>query len=222
MRLLSANNSAMVERVKHERILLQRPARVFVSSGANVNFEMFCTSRDLSISGIFLNSEGLLRIGMQVQIDLEVRGNEILNLNGEVIRRIEFGDREHPPGFAVKFGVLSPKSHETLLRYFVTDKILIFSKIFREHFPHLDKSVTEQDLALVVNLWEDNRHALAEESRVAPVKPLPQMLDQAPTRRPTQSERTTERPRPLFQPPPAKPAAKPVEEKGGKRKPTKV
>jgi hypothetical protein len=187
----------MVDRVKHERILLQRPARVFVNKDDEIAFEMFCTSRDLSISGIFLNSEALLRNGMQIQIDLEVRKDEVLNLNGEVIRRIEFGDREHPPGFAVKFGELTPKSHETLLRYFVTDRIVAFSKIFREQFPHLDQSVTEQDLALVVNLWEDHRHALIEESRVAPVKPPPQLLE-------TRALRPRADTKPLFQPPPAR------------------
>src|SRR5688572_12132128 len=99
----------MVERIKHERIPLQRPARVFILRDDELMFEMFCTSRDLSISGIFLSTEALLRIGAAVQIDLEVRDGEILSLNGEVIRRIEFGDREHSAGFAVKFGELSPK-----------------------------------------------------------------------------------------------------------------
>ena len=120
----------MVERIKHERILLARPARVYVERDDETMFEMFCTSRDLSISGIFLNSEALLRIGMAVTIDLEVRKGEWLTLNGEVIRRIEFNDREHDAGFAVRFGTLSAKSHETLLRYFVTDRIVAFTKIF--------------------------------------------------------------------------------------------
>ncbi|MCC6811175.1 MAG: PilZ domain-containing protein [Deltaproteobacteria bacterium] len=212
----------MVERIKHERILLQRPARVFVNKKEALIFEMYCTSRDLSISGIFLNSEGLLRIGMPVEIDLEVRNDEILNLNGEVIRRIEFGDREHPPGFAVKFGALSPQSHETLLRYFVTDRIVAFSKIFREQFPHLDQSVTEQDLALVVNLWEDHRHALIEETRVAPVKPPPSMLEQ---KTPAKAAARPGGDKPIFQPPPAQAARTPVKapppepaNKPGKRK----
>lgn len=204
----------MVERIKHERILLQRPARVFVAKKNELSFEMFCTSRDLSISGIFLNCEGLLRIGMAVQIDLEVRSDEILNLNGEVIRRIEFGDREHQPGFAVKFGELSPKSHETLLRYFVTDRIIAFSKIFREQFPHLDQSVTEQDLALVVNLWEDHRHSLIEESRVAPVKPPPQMLEERKDKRPERGPSDAR----IFQPPPPRPVPVKPDDKAGKGK----
>ncbi len=180
----------MVERVKHERILLERPARVFIERGNETVFETFCTSRDLSISGIFLNSTCLLRVSAQVQIDLEVRPGEILNLNGEVIRRIEFGDREHLPGYAVTFGTLTPKSHETLLRYFVTDRIVQFTKIFQQHFPHLERSVTEQDLALVVNLWEDHRHALIEDSRVAPVKPPPATFAPPPARPPAASERS--------------------------------
>jgi PilZ domain len=105
----------MVERVKHERILLERPARIFVERDGALLFETYCKSRDLSISGIFLNTSALLRLGTQVDIDLEVRDGEVLSLNGIVIRRIEFGDREHEPGFAVQFGALSPRSHETLL-----------------------------------------------------------------------------------------------------------
>jgi hypothetical protein len=61
-----------------------------------------------------------------------------------------------------------------LLRYFVTDKIVDFHERFRKAFPHLDNTVTEQDLALVVNLWEDNRHLLVSEGGSGtPVKAPP-------------------------------------------------
>jgi hypothetical protein len=164
-------SSRMVDRIKHERILLKRRARVFIGKEDTPNFEMFCFSRDLSISGIFLNTETLMRIGLHLEIDLEVRPDEWLRLNGEVTRRIEFGDREHAAGIGVAFGELSDRSHETLLRYFLTDKVLRFYQIFLKRFPHLHEEMTEQDIALVVNLWEDNRHQLVEDTpRDAPVK----------------------------------------------------
>ena len=139
---------------------------------------MHCFSRDLSISGIFLNTEALLRIGGDVQIDLEVHPEEWLALNGEVARRIEFGDREHASGFAVKFGELSDRSHETLLRYFLTDKVVAFYQIFLQRFPHLRDELSEQDAALIVNLWEDNRHALVEEHHNnAPITSPPRIFE---------------------------------------------
>lgn len=167
----------MAERTKHERILLKRKARVFVGDGETPDFEMFCSSRDLSISGMFLNTDCLLRVGREINVDLEVREGEWLPLVGAVARRIEFNDREHAPGFAVTFGQLSATSRETLLRYFVTARIVEFTKIFRAEFPHLDERVTEQDLALVVNLWEDHRHALVEDGREAPIRPPPKIFE---------------------------------------------
>lgn len=164
---------SVVDRIKHERILLKRRARVWRGDDQHVDFELHCESRDLSISGIFLNTLCLLRNDTEVNVDLEVREDEWLPLNGAVARRIEFDDREHHPGFAVKFGELSDRSHETLLRYFVTEKIEKYTAIFQERFPHLDGIVSEQDIALIVNLWEDHRHLLVHESKDAPVKPAP-------------------------------------------------
>lgn len=201
----------MADRIKHERILLERPARVFIEAQGTLRFETHCQSRDLSISGIFLNCSALLRVGTHVNVDLEVRPGEVLDLNGEVVRRIEFGDREHEPGFAVKFGELSARAHETLLRYFVTDKIARFTTIFHRHFPHLDNTVSEQDLALIVNLWEDNRHHLSEDSpAVAPVKLPPPTLGPAKTSRDTQPRDSTRPAAPLFSPPPVRPQPAPA------------
>lgn len=165
----------MVDRIKHERILLQRRARVWRGNTSDEvpSFEMFCVSRDLSISGIFLNSLCLMRNGTEVRVDLEVRDGEWLTLNGHVARRIELADSDHHPGFAVKFGVLSDRSHETLLRYFVTEKIEKYVAIFHQRFPHLVGVVSEQDIALIVNLWEDHRHLLVTDTQDAPVKPAP-------------------------------------------------
>jgi len=176
----------VVDRIKHERIPLKRRARVYIGDSEEPSFEMHCYSRDLSISGIFLNTECLLRIDKEVRIDLEVHPEEWLALNGEVARRIEFGDREHAPGFAVAFGELSDRSHETLLRYFLTDKVVAFYQIFLKRFPHLRDELSEQDAALIVNLWEDNRHALVEEShKNAPITTPPRIFELASGRGPT-------------------------------------
>jgi len=167
----------VADRIKHERIPLKRRARVYIGNSDEPTFEMHCLSRDLSISGIFLNTETLLRIGLDVKIDLEVHPEEWLALNGEVARRIEFNDREHASGFAVAFGELSDRSHETLLRYFLTDKVVAFYQIFLKRFPHLRDELSEQDAALIVNLWEDNRHALVEESHNAPITTPPRIFE---------------------------------------------
>lgn len=180
----------MVDRIKHERIPLKRRARVYIGDSDDPSFEMHCFSRDLSISGIFLNTECLLRIEKDVHIDLEVHPEEWLALNGEVARRIEFGDREHAPGFAVAFGELSDRSHETLLRYFLTDKVVAFYQIFLKRFPHLRDELSEQDAALIVNLWEDNRHALVEEHHNnAPITTPPRIFELPSGRRPAPPSR---------------------------------
>lgn len=114
-----------------------------------------------------------MRDGTEVRVDLEVRDGEWLTLNGHVARRIELADGDHHPGFAVKFGVLSDRSHETLLRYFVTEKIEKYVAIFHQRFPHLIGVVSEQDIALIVNLWEDHRHLLVTDTQDAPIKPAP-------------------------------------------------
>ena len=206
----------VVDRIKHERIPLKRRARVYVGDSDEPTFEMHCLSRDLSISGIFLNTETLLRIGLDVKIDLEVHPEEWLALNGEVARRIEFNDREHAAGFAVAFGELSDRSHETLLRYFLTDKVVAFYQIFLKRFPHLRDELSEQDAALIVNLWEDNRHALVEESHNAPITTPPRIFElpgggmrEKPVARPS-AKAPLARPAPVAKAVPAKVATVPA------------
>jgi hypothetical protein len=206
----------VVDRIKHERIPLKRRARVYVGDSDAPSFEMHCLSRDLSISGVFLNTECLLRVGTVVQIDLEVHPEEWLSLNGGITRRIEFGDREHAAGFAVEFGELSDRSHETLLRYFLTDKVVAFYQIFLKRFPHLRDEMSEQDAALIVNLWEDNRHSLVSETHNAPVTHTPRIFE-APNKRPptkplpVRPSAPPPKPAPVKIAPPVKaPLAKPV------------
>jgi len=69
--------------------------------------------RDLSLGGIFVNTSEKLRVGQEVELEIQVRGAEPIKISGEVVRVVQ------PIGAALRF---LETAQETLDRL---DKLLL-------------------------------------------------------------------------------------------------
>jgi hypothetical protein len=69
--------------------------------------------RDLSLGGIFVNTSEKLRVGQEVELEIQVRGAEPFRISGEVVRVVQ------PIGAALRFLETPPEILERL------DKLLL-------------------------------------------------------------------------------------------------
>jgi hypothetical protein len=64
-------------------------------------------------------------------------------------------------GMGVIFTHLDAENRERLLRFFVSERVRDFyNDKFIVEFPHLQKTMSLKDVALVINLWEDKEGRL--------------------------------------------------------------
>lgn len=154
---------ADVERREHERIDIQMPTRMWldeVRHGKNVFFEGHATTRDLAIGGTFLHSSYLLPVGFPVNLEMEIGGGDKLVTRGEIVHRLEPTEARET-GMGVIFTHVDAENRERLLRFFVSERVRTFyTERFVVEFPHLRDVMTLEDVALVVNLWEDKEGRL--------------------------------------------------------------
>jgi hypothetical protein len=143
---------------EHERIEIELPTRLWLDetkNGRAVRFEGHAKTRDLSIGGTFLYSEYLLPVGCPINLEMSLDDGDVLSARGEVVHRIRAGEGDEP-GMGVVFTALDAENRERLLRFFVSDRVREFyEQRFIIEFPHLGGVMSLQDVALVINLWED-------------------------------------------------------------------
>lgn len=150
----------MAENALHEneRIEIELPTRLWLDEtrkGKAVRFEGHAKTRDLSIGGTFLQCDYLLPIGCPVNLEMTIEGDEMLSARGEVAHRITEGEGEET-GMGIVFTAIDAPNRERLLRFFVSDRVSEFyEKRFIVEFPHLKNVMSLEDVALVINLWED-------------------------------------------------------------------
>ena len=148
---------------ENERIEIEMPTRMWLDEprrGKAVRFEGHAKTRDLSIGGTFLQCNYLLPVGFPLNLEMELEGGELLVARGEVIHRVEEGQGEET-GMGVIFTEVDAENRERLLRFFVSDKVETFyAERFVVEFPHLKGVMSLEDVALVVNLWEDKERRL--------------------------------------------------------------
>ena len=146
-----------------ERIEIQLPTRLWLDetrNGRQVRFEGHALTRDLAIGGTFLESSYLLPIGCPVNLEMTLDSGDVLSARGEVVHRIKAGESDEP-GMGIIFTAVDAENRERLLRFFVPDRVKQFySKRFVVEFPHLSGRMSLQDVALVINLWEDKEGRL--------------------------------------------------------------
>lgn len=145
------------ERREHERIPIEMRTRLWLEESyrsQQVVFEGFSETQNLSIGGAFLASSYLLPIGFPVNLEIEIGSEQILSVRGEVVHCL--GEEDPYPGMGVVFTEVDPENRERLLRFFVSNRIREFyGKRFLREFPHLENQLSLEDIALIVNLWED-------------------------------------------------------------------
>jgi hypothetical protein len=146
-----------------ERIEIQLPTRLWLDearNGRQVQFEGHALTRDLAIGGTFLESNYLLPIGCPVNLEMTLDDGDTLSARGEVVHRIKQGEGDEP-GMGIVFTAVDAENRERLLRFFVPDRVSEFyQKRFVVEFPHLSSKMSLQDVALVINLWEDKEGRL--------------------------------------------------------------
>ncbi len=143
---------------ENERIAIELPTRLWLDEsrrGRPVRFEGYARTRDISIGGTFLHSAYLLPVGCPINLEMTLEDGDILSARGEVAHRISDNEGEEP-GMGIVFTTVDAENRERLLRFFVSDRVREFyEERFIVEFPHLGSVMSLQDVALVINLWED-------------------------------------------------------------------
>lgn len=152
------------ERRDHERIELQTTVRLWLDEqhkGKHITFEGFARTRNIAIGGTFIESSYLLPVGFPINLEIQLEGNaEILAARGQVTHKLDETE-SHGPGMGVVFTAVDEENRERLLRFFISDRIHDFyDNRFIVEFPQLRNTISLQDVALIVNLWEDREQRL--------------------------------------------------------------
>ncbi len=144
----------MSETRRYERIDIELPCRLYIPGADGLNFEAFCTSRNLGLGGIFVASSFLLRQGIELFVELALP-DAPLPIRSRIAHVVGHEDDDHTTGMGIEFLDVDAHGRETLLRYFTPLRYESFYEAFVEEFPHLKKSVPLRDVSLVLNLWEE-------------------------------------------------------------------
>jgi hypothetical protein len=147
-------------RREHERIDIEMPTRMWLDEerkGRKVVFEGHAKTRDLAIGGTFLQCEYLLPVGYPVNLEMRIDAEDVLVTRGEVVHHVGGGGQ----GMGIIFTQVDAENRERLLRFFVSGRVREFySQRFVVEFPHLEAVMSLEDVALIVNLWEDKEGRL--------------------------------------------------------------
>jgi hypothetical protein len=140
---------------RYERIDIELPCRLYIPGGSDgLQFEAFCTSRNLGLGGTFVACSFLLRRGLELHIELGLPEGP-LSIRSRVAHVVDIDDAEFTTGMGIEFLDVDAHGRETLLRYFTPLRYHRFFEGFVEEFPHLKKTVPLRDVSLVLNLWEE-------------------------------------------------------------------
>jgi hypothetical protein len=152
------------ERRDHERIEIRMPTRMWLDEqykGKPIQFEGHCRTRNLAIGGIFLDSSYLLPIGFPLNLEVTLENGEHLLARGEIMHTVSVDENAAESGMGLIFTQVDAENRERLLRFFVSGRIRsFFEDRFIVEFPHLANVLSLQDIALVLNLWEDRDNRL--------------------------------------------------------------
>jgi len=152
------------ERRDHERIELQTTVRMWLDEqhkGKHIVFEGFARTRNIAIGGSFIESSYLLPVGFPINLEIQLEENgEVLAARGQITHKLSDAE-SHGPGMGVVFTAVDEENRERLLRFFISDRIQDFyENRFTVEFPQLRNTISLQDVALIVNLWEDREQRL--------------------------------------------------------------
>ncbi|HSM93557.1 MAG TPA: PilZ domain-containing protein [Anaeromyxobacteraceae bacterium] len=147
---------------RYERIEIELPCRMFIPRGGAgekgahdaLQFEAFCVSRNLGLGGVFVASSFLLKIGVELYLELGLPDGP-LAIRSQVAHIVGLDDPHDQTGMGIEFLDVDKHGRETLLRYFTPLRYQSFFERFMGEFPHLRKDMPLPDVSLVLNLWEE-------------------------------------------------------------------
>ena len=139
---------------RYERIEIELPCRLFIPGAQGLQFEAFCTSRNLGLGGIFVASSFLLKQGLELTVELGLPDGP-LAIRSRVAHIVPIDDPGFVTGMGIEFLDVDAHGRETLLRYFSPTRYHAFYEAFTREFPHLEKKMPLRDVSLVLNLWEE-------------------------------------------------------------------
>lgn len=167
------------DRREHERIEIEMPTRMSLNEdhrGRQIVFEGFAKTSNLAIGGTFLLSDYVLPVGFPINLEMQLSGGELLVARGQVVHTVSHDSSDEPPGMGIAFTEVDAENRERLLRFFVSERIRDFYRDrFVVEFPHLESVLSLQDIALIINLWEDREGRVQnlKRSREAELQPRP-------------------------------------------------
>jgi len=153
----------MAAKGKERRRFPRKPAsvkvRILAGGLRDVSFEASLPSVDVSIGGVFLESEFFLRMGTELRVEFELPGAaEKVVASGPVVREQRISSKGDPrTGFAIQFTRYEEGARLALATYFLSPEVLRFVQEYRRSSrPQRIRGEVERMVDLVV-AWEMDR-----------------------------------------------------------------
>ena len=144
-------------RRRYERIQIDLAARLFLPEAPcakDLRFEAFCRTGNLSLGGVFVIADFLLKPGVELYVELELESGP-LPILARISHTVSHGDDEFLTGMGFEFLDVDAYGRETLLRSFTPDRYHRFYQAMLKEFPHLESEIDIPEASLVLNLWEE-------------------------------------------------------------------
>ena len=152
--MLSSRSMATSEIRRYERIDIELPCRLFIPGDGGLRFEAYATSQNLGLGGVFVATSFLLRVGLEVHVELALPEGP-LPIRSRIAHVVGHDDPDLVTGMGIEFLDVDAHGRETLLRYFSPVRYHGFYEMVTAEFPHLRKELPLRDVSLVLNLWEE-------------------------------------------------------------------
>jgi hypothetical protein len=148
------------ERRQFPRKLAKAKVRLLTPGKQGSMFEAWLPSVDVSIGGVFLQSEFFLRMGTRLRVQFELPGApEPVEALGTVCREQRAGTRrgEIRSGFAVQFDEYSEGAKLALATYFLATEVRQFVNAYRRTGRQQRLRGEEERMLDLIVAWEMDR-----------------------------------------------------------------
>jgi len=122
-----------------------------------LSFQAFLPSWDVSIGGIFLESEFFLPMGTYLELEFELPGvAKAVCARGKVVREVRLVRRGKGvrSGFAVQFTEYPDDSMMSLAKYFLAPEVKRFVNAYRANSKSSRKANKEEQMTDLIVAWE--------------------------------------------------------------------
>lgn len=145
------------DRRRYPRKQTRVKVRLEVSGSSGLSFAAHLPSIDVSIGGVFLESEFFVRLGTELLVHFELPGTpEPVQVKGVVVReqRSSGTKRGARSGFAVEFSEYLGDARLELATYFLAPAIREFVELYRRRGRHKRVRGDEERMVDLIVAWE--------------------------------------------------------------------